>query len=520
MMMVKAALACAAAACTATAVLFTQRVHVRLQRKAAQRILEEFQAACDTPTECMLQVVDAMAIEMHKGLSSHSRSTLKMLPTFVDHLPLGDERGVYYAVDLGGTNFRVLRVHLGGLEGRVIEQEYEEVAIPSELMLGTSMELFDFVADELVSFAARKGNEGFSDPSGDQVREVGFTFSFPVNQTAVDSGTLMNWTKGFKVDDAIGTDVVAALQRSIDHKGHKMKVVALVNDTVGTLAAGRYWNKDVMVAVILGTGTNACYVEQGDAIRKLGADRLKCEQMVVNMEWGDFWSSHLPYTYADNALDKESLNPGKNRFEKLISGMYLGDIVRRVLLKMAQETNLFGFEAPHKLETTFSLQTPDMSKMHADDSSDLRIVAEVLQEVYGIENTSLAARKLVLDVCDIVCLRGARLAAAGIGGILKKIGKDDPPAEFMRRPWSVDSWEQYLHEFDGKALVYSGSRKIVVAMDGGLYEHYTKFRNYMQAAVVELLGEQSEKIVIELSKDGSGIGAALIAASHSEFVTM
>lgn len=26
-------------------------------------------------------------------------------------------------------------------------------------------------------------------------------------------------------------------------------------------------------------------------------------------------------------------------------------------------------------------------------------------------------------------------------------------------------------------------------------EHYTKFRNYMQAAVVELLGEQSEKIV-------------------------
>lgn len=42
-----------------------------------------------------------------------------------------------------------------------------------------------------------------------------------------------------------------------------------VNDTVGTLAGARYWDDDVMVAVILGTGTNACYVERTDAIPKL-----------------------------------------------------------------------------------------------------------------------------------------------------------------------------------------------------------------------------------------------------------
>lgn len=35
-----------------------------------------------------------------------------------------------------------------------------------------------------------------------------------------------------------------------------------MNDTVGTLAGGRYWNDDVMVGMILGTGTNACYVER------------------------------------------------------------------------------------------------------------------------------------------------------------------------------------------------------------------------------------------------------------------
>ena len=32
---------------------------------------------------------------------------------------------------------------------------------------------------------------------------------------------------------------------------------------------------------------------------------------VINMEWGGFWSSHLPRTYADEQLDNESVNPGQ-----------------------------------------------------------------------------------------------------------------------------------------------------------------------------------------------------------------
>lgn len=39
---------------------------------------------------------------------------------------------------------------------------------------------------------------------------------------------------------------------------------------MGTLAGAHYWDDDVMVAVILGTGTNACYIERKDAIPKMG----------------------------------------------------------------------------------------------------------------------------------------------------------------------------------------------------------------------------------------------------------
>ena len=48
-----------------------------------------------------------------------------------------DEHGLFYALDLGGTNFRVLRVQLGGKEKRAVQQ-YEEVPIPPHLMVGTS----------------------------------------------------------------------------------------------------------------------------------------------------------------------------------------------------------------------------------------------------------------------------------------------------------------------------------------------------------------------------------------------
>ena len=49
-----------------------------------------------------------------------------------------DEKGLFYALDLGGTNFRVLRVQLGGSDKRVVDQEFDEVSIPPHLMTGSS----------------------------------------------------------------------------------------------------------------------------------------------------------------------------------------------------------------------------------------------------------------------------------------------------------------------------------------------------------------------------------------------
>lgn len=61
---------------------------------------------------------------------------------------LRNENGLFYALDLGGTNFRVLRVQLGGKEERVIATEFDQVSIPQELMFGTS-EVFNYNPNKL-----------------------------------------------------------------------------------------------------------------------------------------------------------------------------------------------------------------------------------------------------------------------------------------------------------------------------------------------------------------------------------
>lgn len=49
-----------------------------------------------------------------------------------------DETGFFYALDLGGTNFRVMRVLLGGKQDRVVKREFKEESIPPHLMTGKS----------------------------------------------------------------------------------------------------------------------------------------------------------------------------------------------------------------------------------------------------------------------------------------------------------------------------------------------------------------------------------------------
>lgn len=62
-------------------------------------------------------------------------------------------------------------------------------------------DLFDYIAKALAKFISTEG-ENFRLSDGRQ-RELGFTFSFPVKQMSIASGTLIKWTKGFSIDGTV-----------------------------------------------------------------------------------------------------------------------------------------------------------------------------------------------------------------------------------------------------------------------------------------------------------------------------
>ena len=117
-----------------------------------------------------------------------------------------------------------------------------------------------------------------------------------------------------------------------------------------------------------------------------------------------------------------------------------------------------------------------------------------------IPDVPLKVRKLVVKVCDVVTRRAARLAAAGIVGILKKIGRDGSGGSTSGRGRGIDS----------------KMRRTVVAIDGSLYTRYTMFKEYLHEGLCDILGEEvAQYVILKVTEDGSGIGAALLAASYS-----
>ncbi len=100
-------------------------------------------------------------------------ASVKCYPTYVRYLPTGEETGRFLALDLGGTNFRVLLVEIG--EEKAFSMESRVFAIPRKVMLGTGEELFDHIATCLHEFVVEYGLQEVALP-------LGFTFSFPCKQ--------------------------------------------------------------------------------------------------------------------------------------------------------------------------------------------------------------------------------------------------------------------------------------------------------------------------------------------------
>lgn len=69
--------------------------------------------------------------------------------------------------------------------------------------------------------------------SNGKKRELGFTFSFPVKQRSVASGTLVKWTKAFSIDDAVSLHLSVMPNLSFS----EAKFMSIANPQISCIAA-------------------------------------------------------------------------------------------------------------------------------------------------------------------------------------------------------------------------------------------------------------------------------------------
>lgn len=205
--------------------------------------------------------------------------------------------------------------------------------------------------------------------------------------------------------------------------------------------------------------------------------------MGINCEYGAFDNEHLvlPQTPYDVIIDETSPRPGQQAFEKMIAGLYLGEIFRLVLVDLHENKNLiFDQQDISKLKKPYTLDASFLSFIEEDPFENLSETRDLFETKLGIKATKPEC-ELSRRLAELIGTRAARLSACGVAAICKKK--------------NIESCH--------------------VGADGSVFNKYPHFKARGAQALREILDWPKGKrdpIVLSSSEDGSGVGAALIAA--------
>ncbi len=368
-------------------------------RNDVYRFLDAHGMGADIGIDHML---DVFMEDMRAGLEGNVRSLL-MIPTYMEvreEIPRGRP---IIVMDAGGTNFRVAQVAFDA-EGRADISHFAKYPMPGTQKRIDREEFLNTVIDYMESIR-------------DASDQVGFCFSFPTEILPDGDGRLYGFNKEVEVSGSEGMIIGRSLNEALEKRGCAPKRFMLLNDTVAAMFSGicgfpgrRY---ESYIGLILGTGTNTCYMEDIANIGRIGGGS---GYMAINMESGGF--AGVSQGDYDKELDAGSNNPGDHIYEKMVSGAYRADLIYRTLRGAASE----GMISPGFVDFLESVETLYM-----------RDISVFLEQPFGdnpLANATLdndRDRSVLYHVIDRNFERVAQLMTVNIGGILRKTGRGKEP---------------------------------------------------------------------------------------------
>ncbi|KAI8363889.1 hypothetical protein BD560DRAFT_403766 [Blakeslea trispora] len=437
--------------------------------------------------EQLKPIIEGFNLECKTGLKTPSKGLATMIPSYVTRMPTGNEKGIFLSLDLGGTNLRIAVVELKGNGKSVVHELKRSPSV--ELKTGEGAVFFDWIADaiyELITIEAAHlfGRNQFLD---EEALSLGVCWSFPVDQTAVDRGTILRMGKGFILKNTEGRDLTDMFHEAFERKNMNVRVTAILNDTVGTLVAHGYTNPACRIGLIFATGVNAAYPEKVPNIVKLDKairDAYPADtEMLINTEIDIFGTeAYLPLTKYDLALDLSHSQPKFQLYEKMLSGAYLGELTRLIAMDFIETGALFGGKVPEGFDKAWRFPTMYMSCLESNDST-YESSLQILSDFRFAKTPTLNDIAILTRICCIVSTRAASLAAVAIISLI-----------------------------DQQNLFEASQDQIVVGINGSTYEFYPGMNLRIREALDEWYGkEKSSRIILEVASEGGSVGGALIA---------
>ena len=269
-------------------------------------------------TSELKEIADSLQAKIEEGLKADG-TEIADLPTFINPKQVFEDKKVL-VLDWGGTNFRAAIVEITNGKAAIIENLKKPLS--AKETAGFDEEKLLKAMTELI--CQLKELDG-------SVTQIGYCFSYPAKSELNGDAVLLRWTKGIDIPEMVGKPVGESLRKYLNnHKDIKTEFseIKVINDTVACLFAGLLSEAvyDTYIGLIVGTGTNMATLMHLNKIEKLNN---KGEGLIpVNLESGNFTPPYL--TVIDGLVDAMSNNKGFQRFEKAISGGYLGEIFKTI----------------------------------------------------------------------------------------------------------------------------------------------------------------------------------------------
>jgi hexokinase len=485
-------------------------------------LLQEIERLFSTPLG--VNNMMAMSTKIQEQLkTSLQANPYCMLPSYNHALPMGTETGTFLALDVGGSTFRVALIELSGRQGgmKIRSSTSSVIDEPVKALEGTAF--FDWMAQKIDGMLA-----GVNAQYGRETTPLamGLSWSFPVNQTSISSGLIINMGKGFRCSNTTqGQELGELIIQACRRRNLNVTVNAIVNDGSATLLTRAYVDPRTRMSLILGTGTNAAvhFPVHEIGLTKFGVrppgwfDGAK--HVIVNTELSMFGGGVLPRTRWDETLNKTHLRPDYQPLEYMITGRYLGEIVRLILVEAVESAGLLGGDLPHSLREPYSLDTAIVAYIEGDTTPSLAPSAALLQKEHTFHLTPSAKDLAFLRaVCTCVSKRAAGYLATAIHSVWSLRNN----AEFPTTSATVSgvtkneplAQEVTVTEFEAP------TRNLAIACDGTVINKYPGFRDQCQA-YLDLLSrttdslaglENVSSISLELAHESAIFGAAVAVA--------